>query len=723
MADNNDPLIGKKFGSFTIKSMIGKGGMARVYRAYQESMDRDVAIKVLPLSLAEDPQFVGRFKQEARVIAQLEHNNILPVYDFGEADGHLFIAMRMVETGTLADLMKGKMPMQQVNKLIGQVGDALDYAHSRGIIHRDIKPTNVLITQRGNALLTDFGIAKLSQGNDQGYTQTGSIIGTPTYMSPEQGMGQKLDGRSDIYSLGVMLYHMAVGQAPYKADTPMAVLMKHVQETPPNPRALNPDLSPAVEAVILKSLAKRPDDRFTTAGDMTEALNEAVNRGTTSWMPGAAAPATQIDEAPWGTVPSSATQVKAPTGGIPAPVMRSQASAQPSALPPQTGTGPRSAAPAQKSGGGLGGILGGGLIGIGAVIGGILLLGACGLGFWAMSGGFGGETPATEVVVVPSATPPAAQPSNTPVVAGPSSTPSFTPSSTPVSGGGSGATRVLYEDDFSDPTTGWDVGTDDDSALSYLNGEYVMQVKSANLVIWANPDYPEPLSNVSISVTARDLSSTNDGGFGVLCYYGNDGNDFYYFEVGSDTYYRIVRVEDRQQSEIIAGDEYSSLIPEQADTYELEVVCQPGRQTLYVNGRQVAEANDNRLVPGDIGLLASTYDNPGVRIHFDDLVVAQVGGATDIAGSYSVDGVNPDGTTYQGTARLVRQGNTNNYVVTWTIGEQVLTAQGELVGNIFTIEDGSSLSVYTVYPDGTLDGTWTLEGETGVGTETMTPTN
>lgn len=279
-----EDLTGKQLGQYQIVAPLGEGGMAAVYKAYQPAMERYVALKILPRHFASDPQFVGRFHQEAKVVANLQHPHILPVHDFGEADGYTYLVMPFVETGTLAGLMRGKpLPLQQIRSIISQVGDALDYAHSHGLVHRDVKPSNVLMDRRGNCQLTDFGIAKIVEGTAQ-FTQTGGIVGTPTYVSPEQGLGQKLDGRSDVYSLGVVLYELVTGQPPFDAETPMAIVIKHINDPLPPPRTFNPALPETVERVILKALAKQPEDRYTTAGDMARALQAADAR------PAAAAP-------------------------------------------------------------------------------------------------------------------------------------------------------------------------------------------------------------------------------------------------------------------------------------------------------------------------------------------------------------------------------------------------------------------------------------------------
>ena len=270
-----EDLTGKQLGQYKIVAPLGEGGMAAVYKAYQQSMDRFVALKILPRHFAADPEFVGRFEQEAKVIARLQHVHILPVHDYGTAEGYTYIVMPFVETGTLGDLLQGKpLPLDQILKIITQLSRALQHAHARGLVHRDVKPSNILIDEDGNSLLTDFGIAKMVEGTIQ-FTQTGAILGTPAYMSPEQIMGQKLDGRSDIYSLGIILYEMATGRAPYRAETPPAIFVKHLHDPLPLPSKFNQDLPESLERVILKALAKNPDDRYSTANELAAAIERA----------------------------------------------------------------------------------------------------------------------------------------------------------------------------------------------------------------------------------------------------------------------------------------------------------------------------------------------------------------------------------------------------------------------------------------------------------------
>jgi serine/threonine protein kinase len=271
-----EDLTGKQLGQYRIVAPLGEGGMAAVYKAYQASVERYVALKILPRHYASDPDFVRRFKREAKVIAGLAHPNILPVHDYGEAEGYTYIVMRYVEGGTLANLLQGQpLPLSQTCYVVSQIAAALDYAHAKGVVHRDVKPSNVLLDEQGNCLLSDFGIAKMIEATGQ-FTVTGAFIGTPTYASPEQALGQRLDGRSDIYSLGVILYEMTTGRPPFDAETPMAILIKHVHDPLPMPRTVNPALSEPVERVILKALAKGPENRYQTAGEMAQALASAA---------------------------------------------------------------------------------------------------------------------------------------------------------------------------------------------------------------------------------------------------------------------------------------------------------------------------------------------------------------------------------------------------------------------------------------------------------------
>jgi serine/threonine protein kinase/DNA-binding LacI/PurR family transcriptional regulator len=280
----SDLFTGRQLNGFTVQERIGRGGMATVYSAFQPSVNRSVALKIILLdsNQGEKDEFRQRFAQEAKVIASLEHIHILPIYDYGIYDGEIaFLAMRLLRGGSLADLLNEGKPLdlERTAEIFTQIARGLAYAHSKGIIHRDLKPSNILMDDAGNAYLTDFGLAKLIEDSIE-LTRTGHIVGTPVYMSPEQLRGETLDPRSDIYSLGVILYHMLVGKPPFDAsDTNMvSVIYQHLEKMPVPPREHNPDLPEQVEMVALKALQKNPADRYNTADEMANALNIALGR-------------------------------------------------------------------------------------------------------------------------------------------------------------------------------------------------------------------------------------------------------------------------------------------------------------------------------------------------------------------------------------------------------------------------------------------------------------
>lgn len=273
MTDMQD-LIGQTLGQYKIIEQIGEGGMATVFKAYQPGLNREVAIKILPPFVAQKPGFTERFTREAQAIGNLHHPNILPVHDSGQDKGYGYLVMRYVpNANTLAKLMRNPLTKVQINQWIAQIASALDHAHEAGIIHRDIKPSNILMDGDW-VLLSDFGLAKM-MGSESELTGTGVGVGTPAYMSPEQAKGEKVDHRTDIYSLGIILFEMLTGQVPHKAETPLATVVKRINEPLPKPRTLNPDLSEAVEQVLLKALAPNPDDRFNSAGALATALRLA----------------------------------------------------------------------------------------------------------------------------------------------------------------------------------------------------------------------------------------------------------------------------------------------------------------------------------------------------------------------------------------------------------------------------------------------------------------
>ncbi|HEY80904.1 MAG TPA: protein kinase [Caldilineae bacterium] len=268
---------GDAFGLYRIEREIGRGGMAIVYLAYHQWLDRPVALKVLRPELQQDEDLVARFLVEARSAARLEHPNIVAVHDAGMVDGVHYLAMEYVEGETLADVLarvNGPLPEDFIISVATQVASALDYAHRRGVVHRDVKPSNILVQSNGKVRLTDFGIAHAVGLRTP--EQKAAVLGTPEYMSPEQAMGRPVDGRSDVYSLGVAVYHMLTGRPPFTGETHRDILYAHVHTPPPDPRSLNPHLPPEATRVMNRAMAKNPDDRYPIAGAFAQALRRAL---------------------------------------------------------------------------------------------------------------------------------------------------------------------------------------------------------------------------------------------------------------------------------------------------------------------------------------------------------------------------------------------------------------------------------------------------------------
>lgn len=268
---------GENVGAYRIIQQLGQGGMATVHKAYHAALDRYVAIKALHPAFMEDPQFLKRFSREARVVAKLDHPNIVPIYDYAEHAGQPYLVMKFIEGETLkARLQRDRLPAQESLSLIKPVGAALSYAHERGILHRDIKPSNILISADGFVYLADFGLARIAEMGAS--TLSGDMLmGTPHYISPEQAKGMKELGRgTDIYSLGVVLYELFVGRVPFDSDTPFSIIHDHIYAELPLPRNINPDVPEEVQRILLKALAKDPRDRFSQVSDLIVAMEQAL---------------------------------------------------------------------------------------------------------------------------------------------------------------------------------------------------------------------------------------------------------------------------------------------------------------------------------------------------------------------------------------------------------------------------------------------------------------
>ncbi len=268
--------VGENVGPYRIIEQLGQGGMATVYKAFHASLDRYVAIKALHPAFGEDPNFEARFQREARLVAKLEHAHIVPIYDYAEHQGRPYLVMKFIEGETLkARLARGPLSTAEITNVVESVGAALAYAHKQGILHRDIKPSNVLLGTDGNLWLADFGLARIAQAAESTLSSD-MIMGTPQYISPEQAMGdKKLDEGTDIYSFGVMLYELVVGQVPFNADTPFSIIHDHIYSPLPMPRVINPKVPEPVERVLLKALAKQRADRYPDVNTLVQAFKDA----------------------------------------------------------------------------------------------------------------------------------------------------------------------------------------------------------------------------------------------------------------------------------------------------------------------------------------------------------------------------------------------------------------------------------------------------------------
>lgn len=273
-------LEGHTLGKYRILEPLGRGGMAQVFKAYHPQLDRYVAVKILRSDLVEEEEFLARFRREARAVAALRHPNIVQIYDFDVQHDLYYMVMELLEGNTLKAYLNTlrvhaeRLPLGEMVRIFSDVLAGLAYAHGEGVIHRDLKPANIMLTKRGQAVLTDFGIAQIVGGAQ--YTVSGALMGTLNYMAPEQGLDGHCDARSDIYSLGIAYYEALTGSVPFDADTPLAILMKHINDPLPLPRKLDPSIPESFERVALKALSKRAEDRFQSASEMAEMISGAA---------------------------------------------------------------------------------------------------------------------------------------------------------------------------------------------------------------------------------------------------------------------------------------------------------------------------------------------------------------------------------------------------------------------------------------------------------------
>jgi eukaryotic-like serine/threonine-protein kinase len=332
MSDNRPPVYN---GRYELQSQVARGGTAQVYLARDIILGRAVALKVLFPELSTDSAFVERFRREAQAAASLSHPNIVPVYDWGESDDTYFIVMEYVDGEPLSSIIHSQAPINpgSAAQVAADIAKALTYAHRHGVVHRDVKPGNVLITADGQVKVTDFGIARATGSLDDQVTQTGLVMGTATYFSPEQAQGLDVDGRSDIYSLGVVLYEMLVGRPPFIGDTPVAIAYQHVQETAPRPRSLNPDIPVALEAIVLQAIAKLPAERYQSADELRADLERFLRNQTVLATPPSEFSTGPLTEAITRSAPPTTQAAEAVDSGAGAGPVEAEAPREPTTTP------------------------------------------------------------------------------------------------------------------------------------------------------------------------------------------------------------------------------------------------------------------------------------------------------------------------------------------------------------------------------------------------------
>jgi serine/threonine protein kinase len=568
--DNLQP--GQMLGPYRIINQIGKGGMATVYKAYQPSVDRYVAVKVLPSQLAESKEFATRFQQEARIIAKLEHPHILPVFDYGESDGIAYFVMRYLEAGTLKDKMVAHrpLPLNEIDRIFTQLTDALSYAHSFGIIHRDLKPANALIDSHGNIFLTDFGIAKLLESASPRLTQTDAIMGTPAYISPEQAQAGTVDQRSDIYSLGIILYEMVTGRVPFAADTPLAIILKHISDPLPLPSLIKSDIPASIEQVILKALAKDPKDRFATAAEFLSAWKRALEEKET---------------------------VRRPSEPISVPTSRATTTVPVTKALPKAG----------KSMGWVAGCLAGAC----------LLLSVGGIFLVALN--WQNLSPNNQATDVPSSVPTNIS----------TSIPSPIPTDTALpteAVNSSENVDVLLEDDFSARSSNWGTLTDSNSSIEYAEDALHMLIFTKDFFVWSTPnttDYENV--HIEVSVTNNDTDPTT--AFGLHCAQVEDWS-FYYFAVTPGGEYAIAKAVTGETDVFLTNDDKwasSDLIARNASSYRVGADCGSGTLILYVDGQQIDSVSDSAYSVGNVGVFTwSGEDVASADVTFDDFLITSL---------------------------------------------------------------------------------------------------
>ncbi len=611
-------LVGHTLGQYRVVEQIGLGGMATVFKAYQPALDRYVAIKVLPAYYAHEPGFAERFTREAKAVARLTHPHVLPIYDFGQENDLSYIVMQYVDAGTLKDILGRPISLTTATDIIEQIAEALDYAHERGIIHRDVKPSNVLMDRGRWVLLSDFGLAKMVEGSIQ-LTGSGVGVGTPAYMAPEQGQGLKVDRRVDIYSLGIILYEMVTGRVPFEAETPMAIVVKHITEPLPLPRRINPDVPEAVERVIMKALAKNPDDRYEAAGKMAAALRKVVAGLDTAVAEAVPLPpgvAAEPVAAPTVLEEGGATQVVPPPVMVPAPAETPKSKPVWKRLPTWA------------------------IVAGGALLLVLLLIGCFGLARRIRTGqvaratqtaaaqaAVSTPTAAGGTVATPTpAPPPAERPTATPTAPPPTKTPPPPPPDTL-------GERVMafvkenppvFKDDFSIAASGWKVADDEHGLLDYQDSSYVMQVplQGEKNKLGVQLPFDAPLADFALQVDVTLIKGGRGADWAITFRAPEPDRGLYARLSTQPRGYGIGRLSPEGEVPLVR-----EMLPgyRPAQTTQVMLVAIGPDVTLLLDGQRVGVARTDLMQPGRLGFTVVNTGDPLVAYRLDNVRLWDLG--------------------------------------------------------------------------------------------------
>ncbi|MEO8357459.1 MAG: protein kinase [Chloroflexota bacterium] len=562
-------------GRYKIQSELGRGGMAAVYLAYDPNFRRNVAIKLVSVNLQENIIFRERFEREAQLIAKIEHPAIVPVYDFGEQDDQPYLVMRYMPGGALASKIKeGPQTLVYASQIITQIAPALDAVHAQGIVHRDLKPANILLDGFGNPAISDFGIAHLALATTD---LTGSaIIGTPSYMSPEQVRGDDdLDGRSDIYALGVILFEMLTGNGPFRAATPLSVAMKHLTDPIPSILVLRPDLPGELDLVLAKALAKDRELRYTSTSELALALRQISDAVKNDGRPISHSVLPRRNE----EVATEIDMGQDPIASIHGTPQSDSVQASPQS-PSRAIHVKRSWMPQ------IAGISGLGLCLI------VLCISLGLLGAWTWLG----------------------RPS---FFAGQNQTATLTPT---IQAADNSREIVLFSDDFSNPLSGWPTIQNARGGYSYQPDGYHIVVDEPGAVLWAKTS--QEYQDISLYVDSRPLTAGKNGYYGLICRI-QDDQSFYYFAIQGNGNYTMGKYKDSEFLSFFSEGWKQSDAINQGQINHLQADCVADTLRFIVNNALIGEARDTDLTSGYGGLLAASLDSQRFEALFNNFLITE----------------------------------------------------------------------------------------------------